>query len=435
MNEFLAPTILLVALTISFAIWCLRYPPIALTFPVFYSAASKTASNLYLEMNRVFLSETELLTGYTGATLRQFGYNAIIFAFAMLGLAIVTRWAWILNRGRSFLPDRTMMFFTLVLGLFLLAVQLANVAASPGIPYPGSGASRQVFWNSQIRVPLLRELLGVLVIFVPVIATVAIIRSVAARNKQMLLFAVIGLASYSAFLIISGQKFNGLLLGLGLAAVIAFVVLRSQGVNVRVGRWGITAIGFIAAALAIGAVDFGDRGISQTQGGAAAGILYRAYALQGGVYYTADWRVSAGQEQSGSPILLGDMRETIRALMPAHLAQTYETRGVNLAGSLPGNAILGYGFYGAIPILILYGLLLGLICGLFVHVLTTGNVVGLFIAPYLWLWTISVYSTGSFSAVLDVKFIIFMAILLSSFLVFKRPKRDAEANDISLATS
>jgi hypothetical protein len=232
------------------------------------------------------------------------------------------------------------------------------------------------------------------------------------------------LLSYFMFLLISGQKLNGLMVGVSMAAGPIYLLFRASGEKLKLGRWSFRVIALMGVVLAVSSIGFGAREISQKRGGAIDGIIYRAFALQGEVYYTADKRVMEGHTESSTSMLFGDMDQTIRVLTPAGLANAYIHAGVNLAGSLPGTAALVTGFAGAFVICVIYGIIVGLACAFFAILMLSGRVFDLFLASYIYIWCISVYARGSFDELFSVKFVLFaLGLFLIRYVVTSKPLR------------
>lgn len=420
MGEGLLPLILLAALSGAYLWLVLKFPPAILLANVTYSAITKTVSVLYLEINEVFLFETGRLSGWSnGATVRQLVYNLIIVGTAV----IVMRWMVPAARGAGWRQRLTanpqMMQYAFWAAVCLLAIQTINMLITPGIPL-FTGNTRQVFWEQDIRVPLLRQAMGVLMIFVPMVGSYLLGIGWVSKSKRLKRRALWLLLAYFVFLIVGGQKMNGLMVGLFVAAAPFWIVISAAGAKISVKKWGAVGLVGLSAVLAISSIGFEDRVISQDRGGAAAGIAYRAFAVQGGVAYTAD---AIAQERPGFQpgMLFGDMEQTIRTLTPADLADRYVYGNVNLAGSLPGTASMAVGFSLTLFVCAFYGALLGLLYGLITRRVLRGRIWQLFLFAYMHLWTIGVYARGSFDELIAPNYLIFTGALV--ILAFWTPPR------------
>ena len=126
-------------------------------------------------------------------------------------------------------------------------------------------------------------------------------------------------------------------------------------------------------------------------------------------------------------MLLGDMELVIRALAPPQLAEGYIRGGINLAGSLPGTALMVGGIFGAILICMFFGLVFGMVIATFTNRILLGRPLDMFLLAYLYLWCNTIYAQGSFDEMLSPKFAIFAALLLISGLVFS-PRRESQVS-------
>ena len=423
-GEIIFPFLLLVALIAISARVIWLFPPAILLMNVAYSAITKTASTLYLELNTTYLFETAIYSGPSGATVRQLILNGVIFAFAIL---VSSR---LLKRplpsdagprlsGAVLAPPPAHLFWAMAIAGFLLLLQFGNVLLSPQIPFL-TGVGRQQFWTFNIAYPLLRDAFGVLVLFAPCIASYALGISFVRKNSVGAIVAASMLVVYFAFLILSGQKFNGLVVGLLMSVAPFWIVVRAARVEFGFKKWAIAGAVLVALFLLIGLIGFDDRGISQERGGLLGGLAYRVFALQGGVYYSADKLVAAGQSQGTWAILFGDMEQTIRLLAPSALADRYILTGVNLAGSLPGTALMVGGMPVAIMVCAANGVLMGLMAGFFARRILLGRPFDLLLLAYIYLWVNTVYGRGSFDEILSLKFGLFTGVLIVSGIVFSR---------------
>jgi hypothetical protein len=386
---------------------------------VAYSMISKSASVAYLETNEVYLIEVGMISREVGATPRQIVYNLVIFVIA---LAII---GWVLARQRSAIAARIANFGTpeynreLRLALFasaaLLGVQLVNAVLSPPYALPGIGVNRLQFW-SNIRFPVLADLVGVLVIFVPAIAGVALAYGKLTDQRYFRRFSVILMLAYGFFFVLSGARFNGPLMALLFWLSSYWTVYWAFGKKLYAKRMGLLVIMAVSAFLVVGYSEIADRGIAKLTGSAWNGFLYRAFALQGNIYYAADVLAGEGERHS-TALLEGDMATTVRAYMPPGLGQVYLDRGVNLAGSMPGNSILVYGYWLGLAPMVLYAVLLGLTASLFIYIIVSGRFLLILPGAYLCLWAFTGYTQGSFSPLLSYKFYLFVWLTFVLFLI------------------
>lgn len=402
---------------------CLRFPPALVLGVVAYSMISKCASVAYLETSEVYIIEVGMVSYFVGATTRQILYNLLVFLIALS----VIRWtiasrrpALIMRAARFGSADYNReLRLVLFISAALLGLQVLNALFSPPYALPGSLVTRNQFW-ANIRVPVIADLVGILVIFVPSIAGVALAYGKVTNQPYFGRFSIRLMLAYGFFFILSGARFNGLLMALLFWLGSYWIVLWAFGKKLYVKRMGLLvtlAIGFF---FVIGYLEIADRGITQITGSAWNGLLYRAFVLQGDIYFAADVMAGDGRSHSVS-VLLEGMPSTVRAYMPPALAEAYLNKGVNLAGSLPGNAIAVYGYwFGLIPMAI-YGLLLGIVTSVYVYIIVSGRFILVLPGAYLSLWSYGGYTHGSFSPFLDYKFTLFISMMIA-WQLLSRPE-------------
>lgn len=401
-------------------IWvCLRFPPALVLGVVAYSMISKSASVAYLETVEVYLIEVGMVSDDVGATPRQIAYNLLIFVVA---IAIIR---WVITSKRSEIAARIMSFGTpeynrelrlaLVISAVMLSVAILNALISPPYALPGFGVNRQQFWAT-IRFPEIADLVGVLVIFVPAIAGVALAYGKVTSQHYFRRFSVILMLAYGIFFLLTGARFHGSLMALIFWLSSYWTVLWVFGRKLYARRMGILVTLAVSAFLYVGYLEIADRGISEMTGSAWNGLLYRALALQGNLYFAADALAGQGERHS-TELLTGDMATTLQAYMPSQLAGAYLDKGVNLAGSLPGNSILVYGLWLGLAPMLLYAALLGASVSLYIYLIASGRFILVLPGAYLCLWAGTGYSQGSFSPFLDYKFALFLGLIIVGLLV------------------
>jgi hypothetical protein len=229
-------------------------------------------------------------------------------------------------------------------------------------------------------------------------------------------------------MLLSGQRTNGLLYG-AVLYLIPLLSARADHVHLKVRtRWLWIIPAALTTALSIGYIDIQNRGITQLAGGATAGFLYRIFVIQGGVYFTADYRVFVDGLNASSSILFGNMSETIRTLAVPSLWDTYILRDVNLAGALPGNLALVFGFWQALPLLFLYGLVIGSVCVLLTFSVRSLPLAALLPGSYILVWLNTVYTQGSVNELLSPKLFIVSFAWLMIGVAGSRPGSSAGAS-------
>lgn len=414
------PALAILCLGTGLYIWvCFRFPPAIALGVVAYSMITKCASVAYIETADVYLIEVGMISQVVGATPRQIFYNLFIFIVALAIIRWVITWKrpWISLRIASFgTPDYNReLRLALIISAALLGVQLLNAALSPPYGLPGFGVDRQQFW-AHIRYPVLADLIGVLVIFVPAISGVALAYGKVTNQRYFRRFNTILMLAYSLYFLLTGARFGGPLTALLIWLTSYWIVLWAFGVELHVKRIGLILTVAVSVFVAAGYREIADRGITTMTGSTWNGFLYRAFALQGNVAFAADVLTSDGESRPTS-LLLADMATMEQTYMPSGLAAAYINKGVNLIGSLPGSSTLVFGYWlGLVPMAI-FGILLGLITALFIFIVLSGRFILVLPAAYLCLWVYNAEARGSFEHFLDYKFILFAWLVIIGLLL------------------
>jgi len=405
---------------------CIKYPPTLLLAVVAYSMISKSASVVYLEAVPTYIIEVALASRDINASMRHILYNLFIFSSALAIISLLVK------RGSRVVCARKRLFGTremdselrlaIIVVSILLGIQIVNALLSPPYALPGMSINRQQFW-ANIRSPLVADLIGVLVIFVPAISGASLGYAKVTGNRAFRSYSIRLILAYCFYFLITGARFNGSLLALLFWLAPYWSILWMFGKSPKLQRMGLVVSIAILLFLFVGYLEIADRGISQMAGSTWNGFLYRIFALQGDVYFTADLKAQEGHRASIALLTQG-MERTIMEYMPAQLAQSYIHKGVNLAGSLPGNSILVFGFWIGILPMIAYSIILGLAAGMYGYFIVTGRFILLIPSSYICLWTYSGYTQGSFSIFMDYKFPIALIIIVLWLLLPKaRPSR------------
>lgn len=403
---------LAVAMCVVFYMIVRANPWFALAAPVIYTMITSTMSVAYVEIVPSFLAETSVVSVPVGAWWRSMLYSFLVTGAAILGGRLTARFC--VSTPRSQVGYSSMVFFALV-ALGLLGLQLVNVLGS-GLAFSGD---RHGLWLN-IPLPALGDILGVLVIFVPFYAGVLVAHGRLLGSRKIHQWGKVMILAYFLYLLASSQAFHGLLLGGMMFIGPAYVILARVGKMPQLGIIALASI-FIAVILVYGMQGIEERGIGQLNGGEMVDTaLYRILVLQGGVYYTADMMVVTGAGRASTDLLLGDMSVLLQTLLSPAQAMAYELRNINLAGSLAGSAVLVFGFFGALPILMFYGLLLGMVCVLIMRVIEDGYGPAVFLAGYLMLWTNTTYVRGSFDLILDPKYFAAVILIAAVFVARRR---------------
>ena len=409
--------------------WGRTYPQVLLLMmPLAYDMVTVNASVLFLDSNKIFISETSTVSHETGAAVRLLLFNILIVVGVAIGMSI---WSALFGRlGATVTPPpedvcRRMLWLMLA----VIGISLANVLLSHGVPYPGSGFDRQSFWEFRLRFPIIRDVFGILLLFVPFVCAAVELYGRRLREKSLTTFARIVLVLYFLFLLIGGQVFHGLLFPSTI--VVAFFIaptIYGRTKLLVINRLPLLVAGAIAMVATV-YLSFQNRGISASFVSAWDAIIYRVVALQGSAYWQSDFLWGLGGATGSLDTLLHGREFLILSIMPPSLAEGYLRDGVNLQGALPGTSLLSIGLVPTVLLCIGYGILVGFVTSLVYSMVINGRVILLLPTSYLWLWTITVYSRASLESIFDKKFLLFSVIVAGSSLVYMHGRRTRSSSD------
>lgn len=387
-----------------------------LLMPLAYDMVYVNASVLYLDTHEIFITETSTVSQPTNAALRLVLFHALIVGGVWLGFE-----AWSALFGRLGVtvapPSVDQCRRVLWLMVLIIAIALLNVLLSSGVPYPGSGFDRQSFWQSRIRIPIIRDLFGILLFFVPFACAAVEWYGRRLGEKRLITPARIVLAFYFLYLLIGGQVFHGLLFPATVVAALLLAEKVHTRADLRLGRWLPVLLAGGAAMVVTVYLSFERRILSQSFASPWDAIVYRIVALSGSTYWQTDYLWTLDGATGSLDTLLEGREFLIQSIMPPNLAANYLRDGVNLQGALPGTSLLSLGLWPTVVVCLAYGVLLGLVTSLVYAMVVGGRIFLLFPAAYLWLWTVSAYSRGSLEPIVNIKFIMFVLIVAGASLL------------------
>lgn len=394
--------------------WARTCPQVLLlVMPLAYDLVYVNASVFYLDYHEVFISETSTVSHQSDAALRLLFFHALIVAGVALGFGA---WSYLFGRLDTTITSPTPEVCRRVLWLMtvILGIAMLNVLMSTDVPYPGSGFDRQSFWGFRLRFPIIRDLFGILAFFVPFVCAAVELYGRQLADKRLMRFARIVLGLYFVYLVIGGQVFHGLIFPLTIVAALLIVQRVHTRAKLRLLRWAPLALAGGASLLTVVYLSFKSRGISQAYGSAWDAIVYRVVALSGSSYWQADFLWTLDGSNGSFESLLHGREFLMRSIMPASLAADYLRVGVNLQGALPGTALLSLGFWPTVLICLGYGVLMGFVTSLVYAMVVKGHVLLLIPSSYLWLWATTVYGQASLGPIVNIKFLLFAAIVASA---------------------
>jgi len=398
--------------------WARTYPQaLLLMMPLAYEMVTVNASVFFLDHHEVFISETGTTSFESNAALRLLFFNALIVAGVGMGFGA---WSTLFGRlGTTVTPpmlDRCRGVLWLM--VFIMGISLANVLLSLDVPYPGSGFDRQSFWEHRIRFPIIRDLFGVLLAFVPFVGAAVELYGRRLGNRRLMTCARVVLVLYFLYLVIGGQVFHGLIFPVTIVAALLFADKVHSGAKVLLTSRLPVLIAGGGALVVTTYLSFENRGITQNFASAWDAIVYRVLVLQGSTYWQCDLLWGQNGTTGSLQTLIHGREFLIRTIMPARLAEDYLGAGVNLQGALPGTSLLSVGLWPTVLVCIGYGVLMGFITSLVYSMVVKGRVFLLLPASYLWLWTITVYSRASLEQIVDFKYLLFALVVAGASLAW-----------------
>lgn len=387
---------------------CRKNPPFLLTLVMFYSAFTKFVSVIFLEVNPIFLSETNVDSFYSGAAVRFLLANSVLFISTALGCRVYR----LVRFGDKSFGSYSDFSNTAKLLVFILLVQLINFVFSAGLSGVNPVVSRWNYWESYAALKFLPSLFGKLMIFYPVLLGVMLAEVLKPKSlptsARSLVFGIA--VGYFVYLVVSGQRVNGIIAPMCLMAA-AFLICNSNAIiNFKpVAKFLVPVIGCIAL---VGFYEVQGRGISEIAGAGLGVFLYRIFVLTGATYWTVDNLVFNYGERGDLSELVNGMESLIYLVMPDKMASGYLDGDINLSGGLPVMAIYAAGLVGGIIVVVAYGLMFGLLSAFVYFLMRKARYISLFFASYLVLWASSVYTLASFENIYDFKFVMFLLVVL-----------------------
>jgi len=401
---------------------CLRNPAFVFTAAVFYAASTITISVIYLELVPTFISESGTVSDAGGAWWRILIYNMLVFVSAAWTIRAMSSRSLAKRRVPVFRPLRTMQVQGALASLALLAiVEMANFALSKSLPLPGAAATRWNYWSEYAAFPFLADLPGTLIIFMPVIVGMLIFMPVTEHRKMPRRKFAFGFgAGYFFYLILSGQRFHGLLFPALTFLAIYALDRMSRKQRLITPRGAIFALVVVVIVAINVLMEFQNRGISDLAGSAEGGIIYRMLVIQGHTYWNIDQLMLRGSAAGDWQDLVDGVPTLISLVLDPSLQGHFLESGVTLAAGLPTTFVLVFGFFGAALACVIYGIGLGLVCQLMFVIVRDGRLLLAVPGAYVHLWYAGSYPHGSLAAIFSVKFAIGLTATLLALAAMRR---------------
>jgi hypothetical protein len=385
---------------------------------LFYVASSIATSAVYLSHNSVFITETGQYSSQSDSFLvylmlnvmMALGVSAISLAIAKFDVGSTASWQ---------TPPKEYQAIVAAMCLGIVLVEVANVLISHPNGFDGVRFARARFFEDIAVVKFLPGVFGVLAFFIPIAGTTL---AIAGTSTALRVAGGVSLALYFVYLRGIGQVFHGMLLP-GTMVIGIYYVLVSKGLaRVRVPIKTLAICGF-AVVVAIVAESFSHRGISEYQGGVAAGITYRILVLQGSAAAEIYNQWLNGATMTFHDLMHG--REYwIMQTMPASGSAQFMELGVNLQGAIPGSFLIFGGLIGGALLCFAHGIMIGLANYSILKALQKGAWLALFPASYLWLWAVGAYSRASLEEIIKIRLpvmvLVYLLLLLTNGVTSSR---------------
>ena len=390
-------------------------------FMIWFGHFWMALSSGYLESG-VYITEQQRYSFENSATSLLLFFEACFWLFVILAV-----------RALGFLfPVRRMFNYNysgnLVVCLFAgvaLVVLLLNVALT-GSPLFDDSLNRFNFWENA-QLPFLNKILGN--VASPIIVMVGVVYALSLDSSRRLLakvalFIFIGFLAYYVFM---GQKFSMQLLAFSLfMPAVLFLRWQKNGrLNLRLSQVvGAASVALLLLGLVLWYylkkhIDF-----VEGQGGVLNAVLYRAFGLQGHV-----WWGSVTEYQNGNVLtdplgaMLNGMSTAMYAVSPVELVDRYLDAGVRFTMAYPGIALLSFGFLGTVFFQLLAGLLVGCLVFICERQLAErrlwGSILSLMLISNFWM----VLNMGEFVAIFSFKFIFPLTAIILLFLFSAATRR------------
>ncbi|MFT4046716.1 MAG: DUF6418 domain-containing protein [Solimonas sp.] len=355
-----------------------------------YSALSKALSATYLDFVSVYVTEG-------GVT--SFKSNSWLIFWLSIGLTfsasslVVRKLSRIKVKALSYPRISMEMGLAKIFIILALLLHALNILLTRRIALPATGIDRFNFWDIY-AIPV-QKIFGDLMLFVPLSCGILFTHGAVYNSRSAKRYGSIGFLSYICILVLEGQRFHGLLLGLSLALgsyVIAMKASNQPLLNVK--KYTYLAIG-IAALLALLVSEFQHRGLASYAGGTGGAILYRVLVLQGHTFWSA-YQHYATEGPSGAFLELFDgLNYTMKQTATEQVLEGYEEKGINFATALPATLIMIAGITGVIVGSYFYGAIYGLIVVQLKRVVQRGEAFSAIFLTYAWQNIHTVYAQAS----------------------------------------
>lgn len=393
---------------------------------IFIGQITVFLSSLFIETG-VYITEQQRISFQTGSTVWLLIYNLLFFVPLVFAC----------NKYRSLFPvagnrvnmkfqkSASLMLAFVVCAIFILYVNLILT----GIPLFSDHINRFNFWAFS-AIPFLNKLLGNTAL--PLVIILGVVygcsRGKYPRTAKISLYCFLFTIIYYFLL---GQKFSMQLLAFSFfIPPFAILAVRENGVSPRDIinrlRWYFFVILLIMLVFTYLVYTFGSLGISDAQGGALAGMVYRVFALQGHVWWGIHYSVFHEEVYGLGHFLgnsMGGMESLMRLVAPDGLVDSYLEAGVRFSMGYPAIGILLFGKYKFLFLQIIIGLFYGFFIGYVQHKILKKEIFIAFLGMFILSVFYQILSMGEVQLLWSYRLILAFCLLVLS-----------EAINLSLST-
>lgn len=384
-----------------------RLPAFAFLALQVYSCVSQQLSVGFLDTHPIYITESGTVSEPTFAWLRFLICNLAIFVAAAAVLVVLGERR-LARRNPGFVlaaPENRRTAFSIL--AVVLGLQIVNLVITGKFALPGSEVDRYTYWTTYAKLKFLPTVFGTLMTFVPLVSGILLFMGIAHRKPHVARRALLTLVTYYILLFLHGQRFHGIIHGLGFVFGVYALHTVAAGKKLIQTKF-VVFVGTLTLCLAVyGLASMAVRALGENLGASGA-LLYRVFVLQGHAYWNSDF-MSQTRSYGTLRDLANGLEFTMDTVGAPNLMVMYFDRGVNFAVALPGTLMLIGGFGLALVGSVLYGILCGLSVALLACCVRQGRVLLAFPVAYAWQWVQSVYSYGSIKLIVEPKFIVALA--------------------------
>lgn len=301
--------------------------------------------------------------------------------------------------------------FLLLSSALALTVLMINVLISPN-PVFDEGIRRFDFWDNA-KFPFLRMIFGNLSLPILIIFSLS-----AFKIKYAISFdyfykyiAYGGIVLYFIYLFLTGQKFNGFLIGI-IFFMIPFIYLRKLITGIYLYKKELVFLSlFFIILITFKAISFSNSSggvIDETGGSGLLAVFYRIFILQG---YAFDFFIL-------EPHII-DINEASDTLMHTAIysmaanPEFYIENGINLANIFPGVLLtFEYGYFLIFVALLFFSIFTFILVSLIRKYLIHGYMLRTMISMQMLFWLIGGFPAGKYEVLYSSKFLLFLIILI-----------------------